>query len=262
MSSDALLEVRDVVKAFGGLRAVDRANLEVRRESITALIGPNGAGKTTLFNIISGFARADSGRVIYGGKAILGRPAHAIASMRMVRTFQEPKTLGAMTVLDNMLLAGRKHPGKRLGGVIYRPLASRRREGELVLAAYAMLEQFDLASKAGEYASTLSGGQRKLLELARALMVEPHLVLLDEPMAGINPTLGSRLMEHLQRLRRERGMTFLFVEHDMDVVMSQADHVVVMASGRVIASGEPRSVRDDPAVIDAYLGSQHVERDA
>jgi branched-chain amino acid transport system ATP-binding protein len=253
--SSALLEVQDVVKAFGGLRAVDNASFQVERGSITALIGPNGAGKTTLFHIVSGFVRADGGRVLYEGRSILGKPAHSIASMRMVRTFQQTKTLAAMTVLDNMLLAGREQPGERLGGALYRALAARRRERELVTRATDMLGQFDLAAKANDYAGTLSGGQRKLLELARALMVEPRLMLLDEPMAGINPTLGARLMEHLQRLRQDHDITFLFVEHDMDVVMSQSDHIIVMASGRVIASGVPGVVRSDPAVIDAYLGT-------
>jgi neutral amino acid transport system ATP-binding protein len=256
VSSAPLLEVRDVVKAFGGLHAVDHASFEVQSGSLTALIGPNGAGKTTLFHIIAGFLRADGGSVMYEGRSILGKPAHAIASMRIVRTFQQTRTLSAMTVLDNLLIAGTENPGERFGGVLFRPFASRRRERELRTRALEMLEQFDLATKAEDYAGTLSGGQRKLLELARALMVEPRLVLLDEPMAGINPTLGIRLMERIQQLRSELRMTFLFVEHDMDVVMTNADHVIVMASGRVIAADAPRAVRDDPAVIDAYLGSR------
>jgi branched-chain amino acid transport system ATP-binding protein len=260
--SSALLDVQGVVKSFGGLRAVDGASFQVERGSITALIGPNGAGKTTLFHIVSGFVGADGGRVLFEGRSILGKPAHSIASMRIVRTFQQTKTLAAMTVLDNMLLAGREQPGERLGGVLYRAVAARRRERELVIRATDMLAQFDLAGKAHDYAGTLSGGQRKLLELARALMVEPRLMLLDEPMAGINPTLGARLMAHLQRLRQEHDITFLFVEHDMDVVMSQSDHVVVMASGRVIASGVPGVVRSDPRVIDAYLGTHAKEREA
>jgi branched-chain amino acid transport system ATP-binding protein len=257
VSSTPLLEVRDVVRAFGGLYAVDRASFTVDPGSITALIGPNGAGKTTLFHIIAGFLSADSGSVVYAGRPILGKPAHTIASMRIVRTFQQTRTLTAMTVLDNMLLAGSHQPGERLGGSVVRPFAARRRERELKAGALDLLAQFELAPKANDYAGTLSGGQRKLLELARALMVEPRLVLLDEPMAGINPTLGARLMEHIQRLRRDHDMTFLFVEHDMDVVMNHADHVVVMASGRVIAADAPHVVRDDPGVIDAYLGTHH-----
>jgi neutral amino acid transport system ATP-binding protein len=250
-----LLEVDGVVKSFGGLRAVDHAGFEVAEGSVTALIGPNGAGKTTLFHIVAGFLRADSGRVVYDGRSILGKPAHAIASLRMVRTFQLTKTLEAMTVLDNMLVAGPHQPGEHFWSLVLRPVASRRRERELRERALEVLETFDLAKMADEYAGTLSGGQRKLLELGRALMVEPRLVLLDEPMAGINPTLGARLMDHIQRLRAEQGMTFLFVEHDMEVVMNHSDRVVVMADGRVIAAGEPHAVRNDPAVVDAYLGA-------
>jgi neutral amino acid transport system ATP-binding protein len=257
VTSGPLLEVREVVKTFGGLRAVDHATFAVERGSVTALIGPNGAGKTTLFHIVAGFLRADSGRVVYEGRSILGKPAYAIASMRIVRTFQLTKTLEAMTVLDNMMLAGPNQPGESLASLFLRPLAVRRREREVRVRALAVLDTFDLASKASDYAGTLSGGQRKLLELGRALMVEPRLVLLDEPMAGINPTLGARLMEHIQRLRQDHGMTFLFVEHDMEVVMNHSDRVVVMADGRVIASGEPHAVRNDPAVIDAYLGARH-----
>jgi neutral amino acid transport system ATP-binding protein len=256
VTSAPLLEVRDVVKQFGGLRAVDRATFEVGEGSVTALIGPNGAGKTTLFHIVAGFIRADSGQVVYEGRSILGKPAHAVAAMRMVRTFQLTKTLEAMTVLDNMMLAGPNQPGEHLRNVLLRPLATRRRELALRARALEVLETFDLAAKASDYAGTLSGGQRKLLELGRALMVEPRLLLLDEPMAGINPTLGARLMDHIQRLRNEQGMTILFVEHDMEVVMNHSDRVVVMAEGRVIASGEPHEVRRDPAVIDAYLGMQ------
>jgi neutral amino acid transport system ATP-binding protein len=257
VSSAPLLEVRDVVRTFGGLHAVDHASFTVGAGSITALIGPNGAGKTTLFHIIAGFLSADSGSVLYAGRPILGKPAHAIASMRIVRTFQQTRTLTAMTVLDNMLLAGNRQPGERFGGSVVRPLATHRRERELKTRATGLLAQFELAQKMNDYAGTLSGGQRKLLELARALMVEPRLVMLDEPMAGINPTLGVRLMEHIQRLRRDHEMTFLFVEHDMDVVMNHADHVVVMSSGRVIAAAAPHVVRDDPGVIDAYLGLHH-----
>lgn len=256
MNDSALLEVRDVVKSFGGLHAVDHVNFEVQPGSVTALIGPNGAGKTTLFHIIAGFVRADGGSITFDGRAILGKPAHAVASLRIVRTFQHTRTLAAMSVLDNVMIAGRTQPGEGFAGVVLRPRASRRHERRLRERALEMLGRFDLQSKAHEYAGTLSGGQRKLLELARALMAEPRLVLLDEPMAGINPSLGLRLMAHIQQLRREHGMTFLFVEHDMDVVMNNADRVIVMSSGRVIAADAPHVVRDDPAVIDAYLGAR------
>jgi branched-chain amino acid transport system ATP-binding protein len=253
VADTTILEVDEVVKHFGGVCAVNHASFTVDRGTVTALIGPNGAGKTTLFHIVAGFVRADSGRVVYDGRSICGRPAHRIASMRMVRTFQLTKTLEAMTVLENMMLAAPNQPGENLLSLALRPRAVRRREREIRDRALELLGIFDLAKKANDYAGTLSGGQRKLLELSRALMVEPRLVLLDEPMAGINPTLGARLIEHILRLR-EDGLTFLFVEHDMDVVMRHSDRVIVMAEGRVIASGEPSLVRGDPAVIDAYLG--------
>jgi ABC-type branched-subunit amino acid transport system ATPase component len=250
-----LLEVEGVVKRFGGIQAIDGAGFEVAAGSMTALIGPNGAGKTTLFNAITGFQRADRGSVLLDGEEVLRLPAYAIARRGMVRTFQITKALEAMPVLDNMMLAAPDQPGERFRDLVLRPGAVRRREREVRDAATELLEFFNLADLADAYAGTLSGGQRKLLELARALMTEPRLLLLDEPMAGINPTLGRRLLEHLQQLRRERGMTILYVEHDMEVVMNYSDVVVVMAEGKVIARGEPQAVREDPAVIDAYLGS-------
>ncbi len=280
-----LLEVEGVRKRFGGIQAVDGASFPVPAGSVTALIGPNGAGKTTLFDLVTGFAPADSGSVRFDGEEMAHLAAHRIARRGMVRTFQLTRALAAMPVIDNMLLAAPDQPGEHLRNVVMRPRAVRAREREVTEQAMELLEVFGLRAPLGlgailavplmvaervigvlnevfglrdhadAYAGTLSGGQRKLLELARALMARPRLLLLDEPMAGINPTLGRRLLDHIQRLRSEEGVTFLYVEHDMEVVMNHSDRVVVMAEGRVIAAGEPHEVRSDAAVVDAYLGS-------
>ena len=249
-----IFEAQGVVKRFGGIRAVDGATMQVGEGSITALIGPNGAGKTTFFNVITGFYRPDGGIATFRDERILGHPPYALARLGMVRTFQITKALAAMPVIDNMMLAAPDQPGERLVNLVVHPRSWRERERQVHDEAMELLDVFNLTKLADSYAGTLSGGQRKLLELARALMARPRFLLLDEPMAGINPTLGRRLLDHMQRLRREEGVSFLFVEHDMEVVMNHSDRVVVMAQGRVIAEGEPDEVRRDQAVIDAYLG--------
>ncbi|MFI5026089.1 MAG: ABC transporter ATP-binding protein, partial [Solirubrobacterales bacterium] len=205
--SGTIFEADGVVKRFGGIRAVNGATMQVREGSITALIGPNGAGKTTFFNIITGFYRPDGGSAVFGGDQILGRPPYAIARRGMVRTFQITKALARMPVIDNMMLGAADQPGERLVNVVFRPRAWRQRETEVREQAMELLDVFNLTRLADAYAGTLSGGQRKLLELARALMTRPRFLLLDEPMAGINPTLGRRLLDHMQRLRREEGVT-------------------------------------------------------
>jgi branched-chain amino acid transport system ATP-binding protein len=249
-----LLEVRSISKRFAGVLAVDRATFDVAPGTITALIGPNGAGKSTLFNVLTGFERGDGGDVRFDAESVYGRAPHAIARRGMVRTFQLTKALAVMTVLDNMLLAA-PNPGERLVLAPLRPVW-RRAERAARERATGLLEVFGLADKASDFAGTLSGGQRKLLELARALMLEPRMLLLDEPLAGVNRTLGRTLLEHITRLRSERGVTILLVEHDMDVVMRYSDTVVVMGEGRVLTSGRPEEIRRDPRVIEAYLGAE------
>jgi neutral amino acid transport system ATP-binding protein len=248
---DPILVVDGVQRRFGGLLAVNVDHLEVQRGSITALIGPNGAGKTTLFNLLTGFDRADGGTWKFDGRSIDGLPAHRVAEAGMVRTFQLTKALARMTVLDNMLV-GAHQPGESF----FRGLGRgwQRREAELETVARDWLQQFNLTAKVDDYAGEMSGGQRKLLEMARALMSEPTVLMLDEPMAGVNPALTQSLLGHIHDLR-DRGITVVFVEHDMDVVMDISDWVIVMAEGQVVAEGPPSHIGTDPVVIDAYLGT-------
>jgi len=252
---DPILVVSELERSFGGLVAVDVEHLEVQRNAITALIGPNGAGKTTLFNLLTGFDHPDRGSWSFDGKPLQGMPAHKVAREGMVRTFQLTKALARMTVLDNMLLAARDQRGEGFFSALVRPAWMGEEEANETRAV-TLLDQVGLAGMRDDLAGTLSGGQRKLLELARALMTEPLLVMLDEPMAGVNPALAQSILEHVRALR-DHGRTVLFVEHDMDVVQAIGDWVVVLAEGRVIAEGPPATVVANPEVVDAYLGQRH-----
>ena len=257
---DPILIVDDVHRSFGGLVAVDVDHLEVQRGAITALIGPNGAGKTTFFNVLTGFDDPDRGAWSFDGEQMAGVPAHRVARRGMVRTFQLTKALTRLTVLENMRLGATDHPGERMRAGMLRPVWSSH-EGGVTERAEELLERFQLDHMSDEYGGTLSGGQRKLLEMARALMVQPQLVMLDEPMAGVNPALTQSLLEHVKDLPNH-GMTVVFVEHDMDVVMDISDWVIVMAQGRIIAEGRPADVSKNAAVIDAYLGAHHDDKSA
>jgi neutral amino acid transport system ATP-binding protein len=252
---DPILVADNVVRRFGGLTAVDVDHVEVQRGAITALIGPNGAGKTTFFNLLTGFDKVDEGQWTYNGKAIEGVPPYKVARMGMVRTFQLTKVLTRLTVIENMRLGATGQRGERFFPSIIKARWGGQ-ERAITERADDLLRRFKLDAKREDFAGSLSGGQRKLLEMARSLMVNPELVMLDEPMAGVNPALTQSLLGHVKDLR-ELGMTVLFVEHDMDMVRDISDWVVVMAQGKIIAEGPPDEVMADTRVIDAYLGAHH-----
>lgn len=253
---DPVLVANDLQRSFGGLRAVDVKHLEIQRHTVTSLIGPNGAGKTTLFNLLTGFDTPDFGEWHLNGGALVGIAAFQVARRGMVRTFQLTRSLARLTVMDNMLVAAKDNKGEGLWGALTG--GWRTTEDENEIRANELLERFGLDHMADEYAGGLSGGQRKLLEMARALMMEPDVVMLDEPMAGVNPALTQSLLKHITGLR-DGGKTVIFVEHDMDVVQEISDWVVVLAEGRVIAEGPPEAIAKNRAVIDAYLGEHHGE---
>ena len=255
---DPIIIANNITRSFGGLKAVDVEHLEIPRNAITALIGPNGAGKTTLFNLLTGFDKPNTGNWTFDGKSLSGMPAFRVARLGQIRTFQLTKALGLLTVLENMKLGATNQIGEGLFRSLV-PALWRKQDQELEARAMDLLVKFKLDAKHDDYAASLSGGQRKLLEMARALMSKPSLVMLDEPMAGVNPALTQSLLDHILDLKEE-GMTVLFVEHDMQMVSHIADWVIVMAEGRVVAEGPPEVVMSNPAVIDAYLGA-HIDVD-
>jgi branched-chain amino acid transport system ATP-binding protein len=251
------LRVENLQKRFGGITAVDGASFEVEEGSLTGLIGPNGAGKSTTFNCITGVHAPDGGTVTFEGEDVTGRSPPEIANRGLVRTFQIARELEEMTVLENMMLAPRGQRGERLLNAVTPGLRDDviEQETDLREAVWETLEFFEIDHLAEEYAGNLSGGQRKLLELARALMVDPTMLLLDEPFAGVNPTLEEKLLDRIHDLA-EQGYTFLLVEHDMDLIMEHCEHVIVMHQGRVLAEGTPEAVTSDERVVEAYLGGE------
>ncbi|QSB12962.1 ABC transporter ATP-binding protein [Natronosporangium hydrolyticum] len=252
---DPILVADNVTRRFGGLTAVNVDHLEIPRGAITAVIGPNGAGKTTMFNLLTKFDTPQTGSWTFNGQPVQGRRAHQVARLGMVRTFQLTKALSRLTVIENMRLGATGQRGEKFWAGLL-PFLWEQQEREITERAEELLQWFKLDKMRDEFAGSLSGGQRKLLEMARALMVRPELVLLDEPMAGVNPALTQSLLTHVKQLR-EDGMTVMFVEHDMDAVHDISDWVVVMGEGRVIAEGTPDQIMADQRVIDAYLGAHH-----
>ncbi|MBW4653132.1 MAG: ABC transporter ATP-binding protein [Kaiparowitsia implicata GSE-PSE-MK54-09C] len=248
-----LLRAQHLSKRFGGVHAVNRAAISVPQGSITGLIGPNGAGKTTLFQLLSCFLQPDEGEVWFDGHPIHTLQPHQVATRGLVRTFQVARALSRLSVLDNMLLAAQRQTGEQFWNVWLRSHQVAQEERQQRERAWELLERVGLAAKAQDYAGSLSGGQRKLLELARSLMVNPKLILLDEPAAGVNPTLINQICDHILTWNRQ-GITFLIIEHNMDVIMSLCDRVWVMAEGRNLADGTPAEIQQNDQVLAAYLG--------
>ena len=253
MAAAALLDARDLHKSFGGVKAVQGASIQVETGTITGLIGPNGAGKTTLFNLLSNFIHPDRGTVTFAGREVQAMRSHHIARLGMVRTFQVARALSRLSVLENMLLGAHPQVGEKLWDVWLRPGAIAQQQRELKDKAMGILADVGLDQKAQDYAGALSGGQRKLLEIARALMADPQLILLDEPAAGVNPALIDQICDRIQ-FWNQQGLTFLIVEHNMDVIMSLCDHVWVLAEGQNLADGSPEQIQQSQTVLEAYLG--------
>jgi len=251
---DALLRIENVSKNFGGLRAVDNVTLSVRKKSIIGLIGPNGSGKTTLFNLVSGFYRPDSGTIYFDGSRIDGKSLHEVYAKGLVRTFQIPRLFWGLTVLDNLLLAARGHVGDGLVNTFVKYRDWRQKEVEIAEKALKILEIIHLDQARDFPASDLSGGQMKLLEVGMVLMSEPKMMLLDEPVAGVNPVLASAILDRIQAIRSELGISFFIIEHKIEVLVKHAEWIYVMNKGRLVAQGKPDEIVNNKTVIDVYLG--------
>ena len=251
--ADEVLSAISICKGFGGILALDHCSIRVEEGDIVGLIGPNGAGKSTLFDVISGFLPPDAGSIVFSGREILGLPAYKIARLGLVRTFQIPRSLMRMTVLENMMLGAQGQAGERLRNPLIRRHKVMAQETEIREKAEEILEFFDLQRMRDEYAGSLSGGQKKMLEMARALMADPRLLLLDEPFAGVNPALADRLIEQI-RILKEKGLSIIIIEHAIPYVLALSDELYVLNKGAVLASGRPDAVISDRRVFEAYLG--------
>ena len=252
-----MLKIEEVVKSFGGLTAVCECSLEVSEGSITGLIGPNGAGKTTLFNVITGHYKPERGRIIFQGEDINGLAPHKIFQRKIYRTFQITREFSQMTVIENLMFVPEGQVGERIWNTWFRPSAVWKQEKAIHEKAIEVLEFVELIDLKDEYAGSLSGGQKKLLELAKSLMADPKMVLLDEPGAGVNPTLMRKLIANIRKLCEEKKITFFLIEHDMDLVMSLCNPVIVMSEGKKLAEGTPEEIKKDERVLEAYLGGQY-----
>ena len=249
-----MLEVRDVHKRFGGNNAVDGCSFTVKAQTTVGLIGPNGAGKTTTVNLISGRLPVDRGEIVFNGKPIQNLPMWRVARQGLTRTFQISRELRALTVMENMLIAAQLQRYEGLLQTLFELPRIRAAEEEWVRKAFELLELFQLTRLANQYAGNLSGGQKRLLELARSLMTDPDMLILDEPLAGVNPTTARNIAEYIETMR-SRGITLLIIEHNLNMVERLCERVVVMAEGSVLAEGNMREIRENPAVVDAYLGT-------
>lgn len=249
-----MLEVQNLSINFGGVKAVNNCSFSIQEGTITGLIGPNGAGKTTTFNMIAGELRPTSGRIIYEGNDIAGLPTHEMFHRGIVRTFQIPHEFSLMTVLENLMVVPPAQPGENIFKAWFSGAAVRRREKEVMARAEDALEFLSISHLRDERAGNLSGGQKKLLELGRTMMTDARLVLLDEPGAGVNPTLLLKIREMIARLQEDRGYTFCVIEHDMDLIASLCHPVIVLSEGSVLTEGAMEDIRQNPEVLDAYLG--------
>lgn len=252
-----MLEIRNLKKSFGGIQAVDNCSFTVRKGTITGLIGPNGAGKTTLFNLITGFYKPDKGEILFQGSRIDGLLPHQIFLRKICRTFQITREFSQMTLLENLMLIPSNQLGERIWNPWFRQASVRMEENALRDKALKVLEFIELIHLKDEYAGNLSGGQKKLLELGKTLMADPELILLDEPGAGVNRTLMKKLVENIKYLSLERGITFLIIEHDMNLVMNLCNPIIVMSEGKKLSEGSPEEIRNDRRVLEAYLGGQY-----
>ncbi|WDR01480.1 ABC transporter ATP-binding protein [Devosia algicola] len=259
VSFDAVIDVRNVTKRFGGLTAVDNCSLQVGRGSITGLIGPNGAGKSTLFNIVAGNIVPDHGQIMFDGADVTGLAPHQLFRAGMLRTFQIAHEFSHMTALENLMMVPGDQPGEHLSNVWFRPHRARSRETEVRKKALDVIDFLKLGHVRNELAGNLSGGQKKLLELGRTMMVDAKIVLLDEVAAGVNKTLLQDLAGNIERMNRELGYTFFVIEHDMDLIGRLCDPVIVMAQGEKIAEGPMSEIRANEAIVEAYFGSPVVE---